>query len=70
MKGNIKIIKNEKNMSPSDYCKSILGMKNVKSIAFVKNYFGNMSVLESSLREYRRISKARNNEKTICDLLK
>ena len=58
-----------KNMSPSEYCKSILKMKNVKSVSFVKEYFSDISVLEKSLYEYRRISKVRKDEKTIYDLL-
>jgi len=59
-----------KNMSPSEYCKTILGMKNVKSVAFVKDYFSDISVLEKSLQEYKRLSKVRKSEKTIYDLLK
>lgn len=58
-----------KNMSPSEYCKSILKMKNVKSVSFVKEYFSDISVLEKSLYEYKRISKVRKDEKTIYDLL-
>ena len=56
-------------MSPSEYCKSILKMKNVKSVSFVKEYFSDISVLEKSLYEYERISKVRKDEKTIYDLL-
>ena len=52
-------------MSPSEYCKSILKMKNVKSVSFVKEYFSDISVLEKSLYEYKRISKVRKDEKTI-----
>lgn len=57
-------------MSPSEYCKSILEMKNVKSVSFVKSYFAEISVLENSLYEYKRVSNVRKNEKTIWDLLK
>ena len=42
----------------------------MKSVAFVKNYFSDMSVLEKSLQEYKRLSKIRKSEKTIYDLLK
>lgn len=49
----------KKNMSPSEYCKSILKMKNVKSVSFVKEYFADVSILEKSLHEYKRISKVR-----------
>ena len=44
-----------KNMSPSEYCKSILKMKNVKSVSFVKEYFSDISVLEKSLYEYKKM---------------
>ena len=44
-------------------------MKNVKSVSFVKEYFSDISVLEKSLYEYKRISKVRKDEKTIYDLL-
>lgn len=59
-----------KNMSPSEYCKSILRYKDVKSVSFVKEYFSDIAVLERSLHEYRKISKRRKNEKTLWDLLK
>lgn len=58
-----------KNMSPSEYCKSILKMKNVKSVSFVKEYFSDISVLEKVFMNIRRISKVRKDEKTIYDLL-
>ena len=35
-----------------------------------KEYFYDISVLEKSLHEYKRLSKVRKNEKTIYDLLK
>ena len=35
----------------------ILKMKNVKSVSFVKEYFSDISVLEKSLHEYKRLSK-------------
>ena len=57
-------------MSPSEYCKSILKMKNVKSVSFVKEYFADVSILEKSLHEYKRVSKVRKSEKTIYDLLR
>lgn len=65
-----KDFKKRKKMSPSEYCKSVLEMKNVKSVLFVKSYFSGISVLEKSLYEYKRVSNVRKNEKTIWDLLK
>ena len=43
--------------------------ENFKSVSFVKEYFSDISVLEKSLYEYKRISKVRKDEKTIYDLL-
>lgn len=68
--GKYQDFEKKKGMSLSEYCKGILKMKNVKSVSFVKKYFSDISVLEDSLREYKRISKVRKNEKTIYDLLK
>lgn len=65
-----KDFKKKKNMSPNEYCKVVLKMKQVKSVSFVKSYFSDISVLESSLYEYKRVSNVRKNEKTIWDLLK
>lgn len=63
-------MKKRKNMSPGEYCKSILRYKDVKSVSFVKEYFSDIAVLEQSLHVYRKISKRRKNEKTLWDLLK
>lgn len=68
--GKYKDFEKRKNMSPSEYCKSILGMKYVKSVSFVKKYFADILVLERSMQEYKRVSKSRKGEKTIWDLLK
>ena len=68
--GKYKDFEKRKNMSPSEYCKSILRYKDVKSVSFVKEYFSDIAVLERSLHEYRKISKRRKNERTLWDLLK
>ena len=68
--GKYQDFEKKKGMSPSEYCKSILKMKNVKSVSFVKEYFSDISVLEKSLHEYKRLSKVRKSEKTIYDLLR
>lgn len=68
--GKYKDFEKRKNMSPSEYCKSILRYKDVKSVSFVKEYFSDIAVLERSLHEYRKITKRRKNEKTLWDLLK
>lgn len=61
--GKYKDFEKRKNMSPSEYCKSILGMKYVKSVAFVKKYFADVLALERSLQEYKRVSKSRKGER-------
>ena len=49
-------------MSPSEYCKSILKMKNVKSVSFVKSIFRYICA-RKNLYEYKRISKVRKMKK-------
>jgi len=55
---------------PSEFCKSILKLKEVKNYDFVKNYFSDPDVLVYAIREYTRISKIRKDEDTLQDLLK
>lgn len=55
---------------PSDYCKSILKIKNVKSPEFVTNYFSDPGVLTDSITEYHRLHKQGKNEASLYDLLK
>lgn len=55
---------------PSEYCKSILKIKNVKSPKFIKNYFVDINFLVASIKEYHRVHKQKNNEAALFDLLK
>ena len=55
---------------PSDYCKNVLGIKNVKSPAFIKDYFSDSSFLVDSIKEYHRVHKQKNTEASIYDLIK
>jgi hypothetical protein len=55
---------------PSEYCKSALKIKNVKSPKFIKEYFGDSKFLIESIKKYHRIHKQKNNEATLFDLLK
>jgi hypothetical protein len=59
-----------KTKKPSEYCKSILKMKNVKSPLFIKKYFGDTNFLLKSIKEYHRVHKQSNNEIALFDLLK
>lgn len=55
---------------PSDFCKTDLKYSNVKSSAFVKQYFSNIDSLISALLEYKRVSNIQRDEYTLADLLK
>ena len=54
---------------PSDYCKNVLGIKNVKSPKYIKEYFSDSDYLIDSIKEYNRVHKQKNNEASLYDLL-
>lgn len=56
-------------VKPSEFCKSKLRYKEIKTYDFVKRYFSNIDILINAIYEYRRISNIRNGEWTIFDLL-
>ena len=55
---------------PSDYCKIVLGIKNVKSPEFIKEYFGDPDFLIDSVKEYHRVHKQKKNEASLFDLVR
>lgn len=55
---------------PSDFCKEDLKMTSVKSYHFVKDYFSDPDILLAAIRKYHEISKIRQGEYTLLDLLK
>ncbi len=57
-------------LKPSDYCKTKLKYRNVKSAEFVKEYFKNINTLIAAINEYKRVSDVRNSEIALADLLK
>ncbi|MDK2866109.1 MAG: hypothetical protein PWP38_424 [Clostridiales bacterium] len=57
-------------MKPSEYCKIKLKLQNVKSYKFVTEYFSNVDSLCESIRKYKEVSKIRNGEYTLHDLMK
>ena len=57
-------------MKPSDFCKIKLKFSNVKNYDFVKEYFKNIDSLINSIQEYRRVSRIKDGEYTLSDLLK
>ncbi len=58
------------NKKPSEFCKSDLKYKNVKSKDFIKNYFSDVNDLVFAISEYKRISKIKQGEYSLFDLLK
>lgn len=56
-------------VKPSDFCKSNMKYKEVKTYDFVKTYFSDIDILIHAIYEYRRISNVRKGEWTISDLL-
>lgn len=61
--------KTKKKLKPSDYCKVKFKNKNIKSEAFVREYFSDIDQLIASIKEYQRITAVRENEKCLADLL-
>ena len=55
---------------PSIFCKEVLGFSNVKSAAFVKQYFHDVDILISAIREHKRVAAIRPGEYTLADLLR
>ena len=58
------------NLKPSDFCKLNLRYSDVKSSAFVKEYFSDIDSLIHAIREYRRVSNIPSGEYSLSDLLK
>lgn len=57
-------------LKPSDYCKSVLGIKDVKSTDYIKEYFEDSDFLIDSIKEYHRVHKQKKNEASLYDLIK
>ena len=55
---------------PSEYCKSVLKIKKVKTPEFVKDYFDDPNFLVGSIKKYNKVHKQKNNEVALFDLLK
>lgn len=54
---------------PSDFCKQNLKMSNVKSEAFVSEYFSDVDKLIKTLQTYKQMCKSRKSEFQLLDLL-
>lgn len=55
---------------PNEFCKVHLKYHYVKSAEFIKDYFSDIDSLVKAIREYKRVSKIRNGEYALADLLK
>lgn len=54
---------------PSDYCKQNLKYPDVKSYAFVKDYFSDIANLINAIKQYHKKSNIPKQEKSLFDLL-
>ena len=57
-------------IKPSEFCKVKLKYPSVKTYTFVKEYFSDVDRLISSIKEYKRVSRIRNGEHTLADLIR
>lgn len=55
---------------PSEFCKADLGLHDVKSFDFVKDYFSDTQILLNAIAEYRRTANIPKGEYCLSDLLK
>ena len=55
---------------PSEYCKNVLGIKNVKKQEYIRSYFSDPLFLVESIKEYHRIHKMKKTDTSLYDLLK
>ena len=60
----------KRRMKPSDYCKSVLKMRDVKSFKCVKAYFSDPDYLVESILKYQHYHKQKPKEASLFDLLK
>lgn len=54
---------------PSEYCKSVLKIKNIKDPNFIKSYFDDIDKLIQAIQEYKRVIRSTNNITCLADLL-
>ncbi|MCM1226141.1 MAG: hypothetical protein NC320_01790 [Clostridium sp.] len=57
-------------IKPSEFCKSILKYKNIKSYEFVRAYFDDFPKLINAIKKYRKISDIKKTEHSLFDLIK
>ena len=57
-------------IKPSEFCKAELGYKEVKTRAFVAQYFTDCATLVSAIKKYKEVSRIQRHEHTLFELLK
>lgn len=57
-------------MKPSEFCKSKLKLKKVKSYDFVIDYFSDIDALIECISKYKQSSQIKKGEKSLFDLIK
>ncbi len=57
-------------MKPSEYCKQVLGMKNVKQKSCFESVFADINKLKEAINKYARYTKKSFKFYTLNDLLK
>lgn len=56
-------------LKPSDYCKQVLKIHNIKNYDFVIDYFSDVDSLIAAMKQYKQISNLPKGELSLIDLL-
>jgi hypothetical protein len=56
-------------LKPSDYCKQVLKIHNIKNYDFVIDYFSDVDSLVAAMKQYKQISNLPKGELSLIDLL-
>ena len=56
-------------LKPSDYCKQVLKIHNIKNYDFVIDYFSDVDSLIDAMKQYKQISNLPKGELSLIDLL-
>ncbi|MDO4280775.1 MAG: hypothetical protein Q4C56_04010 [Peptococcaceae bacterium] len=62
--------KRHQHKKPSDYCKQVLKLKDVKKPEFISGYFSDVNKLLAAIREYDRLHRKEKGELSLSALLK
>lgn len=59
-----------KGLKPSEYCKQILKLPNVKNKKYILSYFNDIANLTRAIKEHKSKANIKSGEKTLADILK